>query len=305
MKKLTKKIKKILHGDFFPKVGIGDKVKSGDLIGYAMIPEIIESHELSPNIKMLVDEGIFVTEKTPILKRSKGIYNETIETASEGIVRVIEGKLCIVGEEKKEKILADVWGRVLFVGGEEYVIDAQFLELPIFISVGNPVNATIAASVETGPIVTIANLPKDIEDKLVVLGGSMPYSVYKTIAARGAAGVIATSLDWNDYEKIFRDPLLPTGILQGFGKYTMWEWYKTLFSSINDLYAEVDFTHSQMLLPYSDIMLDTFTKDTYLFKDILWGKRIKELNVVSDGLIAVLDSKEKTPVFEEEIQKII
>ncbi|WKZ29779.1 MAG: hypothetical protein QY314_03140 [Candidatus Dojkabacteria bacterium] len=304
MKKLIKKVKKTLHGDFFPRVGIGDKVKSGDLLGYAMMPEVLEAFDITPGMKVLVDEGIYVSEKTPIIKRSKGMYNETIESSSDGVVRIIDKRLCIVGGEKKEKVTSELWGRVLFVGGEEYVIDAQFLELPIFISVGSAIIGNIAAAVEVGPVVTIANLPKDIEGKIVVLGGSMPFSVYKTIAARGALGVIATSLDWNDYEKIFREPLLPTGILQGFGKYVMWDWYKTLFNAINDLYAEVDFTHSQMHLPYSDIMLDTFTKDTYLFKDILWGKRVKELNSVSDGLIAVLDSKEKTPVFEDELLRV-
>lgn len=307
MQRISRKIKRTVHGELFPEVKIGDKVSVGDLIGTATVPEVLEQHDLKRGIKILVDEGLFVTEGQELFQRQKGIYNEIVTSGHDGVIKIYKEKLMVVGGEASKEIKADMWGRVLLTSSEEYIIEAAFLKLPIFVSAGKNFegNVRFIESKGNGPLVSVQQITGDIEGKLVVITGALNKEVYDFLAENEAAGVLAPSIDWEDYEEIFRDGKINAGILQGFGRFSLWDWYIEFFRKINGLYLEADFEHSLLYLPYSDIMFDSFPKDIYIFKDVLWGKKVNYVQQVEGGLIAVLGSKEKTPVLEEELQKII
>ena len=303
MKKVIIQKKFQLTGDFEPSINVGDRVRPGVEVGIGRIPDVLARYEIGKGEPM-VDDGTYITQKTPLLEYRKGLRREIVSSIHDGIVRVRDEFLDIVSDEKEETIKATVWGKLLSIGEQEYTIEAKHIVLPIFVGTGEFVNTEIHLIFDKGMVIKPSHITKDVEDKLVILHAALTKNVYDEAVKNNAAGILAPSIDWNDYLEIFKAPAIGIGIIHGLGMFPLWKWYRALFEKLNGVTLEVNFDASYMHVPVSDILLGSLPKEMILFKDFWWGKHVKELAFESGEYIAVLETGEKTPVLAEELFNI-
>jgi hypothetical protein len=300
MEKQDRKITITTEGEFHAKIKVGDFIEPGVEVGYISKPSILERHEIAGVSKFFVDEGVLVSKNQVLFERRKGFYKETVQAQHEGIVRISKKELYIYADEEKIEVSATTWGRVLLTSHEGYSVSTPVYKIPVLVSKGT----------EKGGVLKLYSSIKEknqqsIQHKIVLVEGHLTYNIYKELVEYDVAGILAASCSWEDYTRIFTDPTINVGILQGFGKLQLWKWYRHIFEKLKSTHIEVDFEKSFLYLPSNDIMLHAFKKELFVFKDLLWGKKVKGVEVISDSLFATLESGEKIGVIEEEIQKII
>ena len=303
MERITKKKIIQVDGDFAPTIKIGSTLKPGEEIGTAKIPTILEAHPLDKS-RVLVDDGMFVSTQTPLFQYRKGLHTEVVGSTHEGIVRIKNGVLSIVSEAKEEVVTAKTWGRVMMVNDSSYVVDVKYLKMPIFVSKGWEVEAPLYCFTNKGVVIAPHHVTDEVRDKIVLLPGAVIKETCDELFTRGALGILAPSIDWNDYVPIFSKESRNVGILHGFGMFPLWRWYYHLLSKMSDVVVEVDFAKSYLYLPISDILMGSLEQDLMLFKEYWWGKQVKELQHESGDVIATLETGEQTPVMAEELFNI-
>lgn len=292
-------------GDFIPAVAAGSSVRPGSIVGMARIPKILEEYPLQGGEQLLVDDGVFVVPQTPLFKLRKGSFRTDVMGAlHEGIVRVHKGVLRIVSDDIEEEVKATVWGKIISVSEDGYEVECRFLKMPIFVSQGTYAEGTLEGVFQKGLVVASHHLPDQLKKSIVVLPGALTYETYLSAIERGAVGIIAPSIDWGDYTRVFRHPFGQIGILHGFGMFPLWRWYYDLLSKLQGVSISVDFAHSFLYVPISDILLGSLSHELLLFKEHWWGKQVKELIHESGDIIAHLETGEQTPVSSEELFNI-
>lgn len=303
MERITKKKKIGVAGVFTPTVKVGTAIRPNDILGTARVPIVLEVHSLETG-KALVDDGMFVSTMTPLVEYRKGFKKEVIGSIHEGIVIVTKTSLMIVSEDTEEEVKSATWGRVLSVSESGYTVDVKYLKMPIFVSKGHMVESTMCCLLQKGVVIAPHHVTDEVRDKVVLLPGAISKETYTELMSRGALGVLAPSIDWNDYLDVFAKDGGNVGILHGFGMFPLWRWYYHLLSKMNDVVIEVDFEKSLLYIPVSDILMGSLEQDLMLFKEYWWGKQVKELQHESGDLIATLETGEQTPVMAEELFNI-
>ena len=303
MERIIKKKTINVSGVFSPTVKVGTAVRPNDILGTSRVPTLLETHPLEGG-KALVDDGVFVSTRTPLVEYRKGFKKEVVGSANEGIVRVNKTALSIVAEDTEENVHCATWGRILSVSDSSYVVEVKYLKMPIFVSKGHSVESTMLCLLQKGVVVAPHHVTDEVRDKIVLLPGAISKETYAELITRGALGVIAPSIDWNDYLAVFSNSGGNIGILHGFGMFPLWRWYYHLLSKMNDVIVEVDFEKSLLYIPVSDILMGSLEQDLMLFKEYWWGKQVKELQHESGDLIATLETGEQTPVMAEELFNI-
>lgn len=290
-------------GAFTPSQKIGSVVRPNDTLGHTRVPVVLEVHSLE-NGRVLVDDGVFVTDRTPLVEYKKGFRREIVGSMHEGIVRVSKTAVSIVAEDTEEPVTSPLWGRILSVAENSYTLEVKYLKMPIFVSRGFKVEGLLHGFLQKGAITAPHHITDEVREKIVLLPGAVTKETYHEIMNRGAMGVLAPSVDWNDYLDIFSNPNGNVGILHGFGMFPLWRWYYHLLSKMHNVLVEVDYATSFLYIPISDILMGSLEQDLLLFKEYWWGKQVKSLQHESGDLIATLETGEQTPVMAEELFNI-
>jgi len=290
-------------GIFTPSVKVGSAIKPGETLGRARVPTLLETHSLDGGT-LLVDDGMFVSSHTPLIEYKKGFRKETVGSTHEGIVRITKKGLSLVADDTEEEVTADTWGRVLSIAETSYLVEINYLKMPIFVSQGNYIEAPILSLLHKGAITAPHHITDEVREKLVLLPGAVTKETYAEIMTRGALGVLAPSIDWNDYLTVFADKNANIAILHGFGMFPLWRWYHHLLSKMEGVVVHVDFAQSYLSVPVSDILMGSLEQDLLLFKEYWWGKQVRALQHESGDLIATLETGEQTPVMAEELFNI-
>jgi hypothetical protein len=305
MERISEKKTITIQGDFFPTAQLGDTVRPGTVIGSAKIPEIREEYPLQKGSDILVDDGMFVSAQTPLFAKRKGFGKEVIGSVHEGIVRVHRDLLRVVAEDEEEhEVKSPFWGKIVSISEDSYTVEVKRLKMPIFLSSGFRVEGIIHPILDKGLLVNQAHISAVVEGKIVLLPGALTYDTYVALMEYGVLGILAPSIDWGDYLKIFASANPNVGILHGFGMFPLWQWHRHLFSKLTDVMIEVDFATSEAFIPLSDILLSGIEHDLMLFKEYWWGKQVYELHHESGSLIARLETGEQAPVLPEELFNI-
>lgn len=290
-------------GIFTPKVKVGTMIRPNDILGTAKVPVVLEVHTLTGG-KPLVDDGVFVTNRMPLVEYRRGLKKEVVMSTQEGIVKITKTALSLVAETTQEDVVSPTWGRIISVSETSYVVEVKYLKMPIFVSKGHKVEGIMHCFLQKGVVIAPHHITDEVRDKLVLLPGAVSKETYVELMDRGALGVLAPSIDWNDYIPVFSRENGNIGILHGFGMFPLWRWYYHLLSKMTDIAVEVDFEHSYLYIPISDILMGSLEQDLLLFKEYWWGKQVKELQHESGDLIATLETGEQTPVMAEELFNI-
>ncbi|MCC7303935.1 hypothetical protein IT418_00760 [bacterium] len=303
MDRITKRKTIQISGIFTPKKRSGDTIEPGEVIGTSRVPTLLETHPLDGG-KVLVDDGVFATTKTPLIEYRRGFKKEVVGSTHEGIIRVTKTAVSLVADDTIEEIRAATWGRLVSATESSYVVDIKYLRMPIFVSKGHFVEAELLCLTDKGVVIAPHHITDEVREKIVLLHGAISKETYTEIANRGALGILAPSIDWNDYLTVFAKDGLNVGVLHGFGMFPLWRWYYHLLSKLNGVSVEVDFESSNVYVPVSDILMSSLEQDLMLFKEYWWGKQVKELQHESGDLIATLETGEQTPVMAEELFNI-
>lgn len=303
MERVTKRKTISVAGLFTPSKRVGESVSPGEVIGTAKIPTLLEMHSLEGG-RALVDDGVFVTTQTPMVEYKKGFRKEVVGSTHEGIVRISKKAISIVADDTIEEVKSATWGRLMSTTESSYIVDVKYLKMPIFVSKGHNVEAEMLCLIDKGVVIAPHHITDDVREKVVLLPGAISKETYAEIFHRGALGILAPSIDWNDYLTVFAKDGQNVGILHGFGMFPLWRWYHHLLSKMNGVTVEVDFETSHLYLPISDILMGSLEQDLMLFKEYWWGKQVKELQHESGDLIATLETGEQTPVTAEELFNI-
>lgn len=294
MKKLKEVVVLRIDGDYEPLINIGQTVSPGDKVANALIRKVLEYHDIS-KAKLLVDSGLLVRKGTPLLERSVGMYKEIAESDFDGVTKITGNRLEILAGEESKQIMSDVWGRVLKIDGEGIWIEALFTSIPMLISQGNICEANIS-------ILNSRQIEIDEpENTVIIIPGTVTREQIDNAIEIGVAGIISASISWKDYLYTFKKSKINVGILQGCGIHKMWNWLEELLTNASGCRIIADFSKSMIKVAVSDIILDSIPRENYLFKDLMWGRKISELLDVSGQLIGVLENKEKVPILHEEI----
>jgi hypothetical protein len=299
------KVKKTVQiaGVFSPVVKVGSSVKPGEILGKARVPTLLETHLLEHGTA-LIDDGVFVTSHTPLIQYKRGFHKETVGSVHEGIVKMNKKSLSVVSDDREEDVLSKTWGRVLSLAETSYLIEINYIKIPIFVSQGNFVEAQVLSLLHRGAIIAPHHVTEDVREKIVLLPGAISKETYAEIMKRGALGILAPSIDWHDYLAIFADKNANIAILHGFGMFPLWRWYHHLLSRLDGVEIQVDFAQSYLSIPVSDILMGSLEQDLLLFKEYWWGKQVRALQHESGDLIATLETGEQTPVMAEELFNI-
>lgn len=295
-----------IAGDFAPSCSVGDTIRLGSIVGVASTPDIREEYAVEAGMTVLVDDGVFVSAQTPLFARQKGFKKEIIGALHDGIVKVHKSSIRVVAEDEAEhEVKSTYWGKIVGVSEDGYTVETKRLKMPMFLSQGDRVEAELLPLFDKGLLVAPQHIQeKQVDGKVIVLPGALSSDVYEALMSHGAAGIIAASIDWHDYIKIFANPRANVAILHGFGMFPLWQWYHQLLSKVSGVSIEIDFASSYMYIPVSDILLGGLEHDLVLFKEFWWGKQVKELQHESGALIAHLETGEQTPVLAEELFNI-
>jgi len=254
--------------------------------------------------RALADDGVFVTSNTPLVEYKRGLRRDIALSTQEGMVRVTKRAVSIVSDDVFEDVISTTWGRLMSFTEAAYVVDIKYLKIPIFVSKGHHVEAEMLCLLDKGVVVAPHHVTDEVREKIVLLPGAVSKETYAEIFSRGALGILAPSIDWNDYLSVFAKDSQNVGILHGFGMFPLWRWYHHLLSKMNNVVVEVDFATSHLYLPISDILMGSLEQDLMLFKEYWWGKQVKQLQHESGDLIATLETGEQTPVLAEELFNI-
>ena len=292
-----------VQGVFTPTVKIGTIVRPNDILGKTKVPVVLEVHPLLGG-KVLVDDGVFVTSQTPLVEYRRGLRKEIVGATQEGIVKITKTAISLVAQTMEEEVKSTTWGRILTVSENSYTVEVKHLKIPIFVSKGHTIEAPLYCFLQKGVVIAPHHVTDDVRDTLVLLPGAVSKETYQELLDRGALGVLAPSIDWNDYLSVFAKDNGNVGILHGFGMFPLWRWYYHLLSKMHGISVEVDFEHSFVYVPISDILMGSLEQDLMLFKEYWWGKQVKELQHESGDLIATLETGEQTPVMAEELFNI-
>lgn len=312
MERIQKKVTIQINGEFMPKITIGELFTTGEKIGESEIPQVIERIEVPEKGKIIVDDGIMVGEGAVVIEVRSGFRKSVIKTTKQGIVHATKKYVEIIDGIEKRDVIAPCNGRLLLANSDSYSAEVSFIKIPLLISAGSMV---AAQSVLLTDLKSTKNLGTDLFEKIVIVPGPLSKKLTKELIEQKVAGIVAASVNWDDYEQIFRSFKANIGILQGFGHLQLWDWMYQLLGFEQQFirthaaqispYIEVDFRNSCLYISYNDIMLESLQKSVYIFKDLYWGKKIKKIQTEGYHLIATLDSGEQTSVVEEELQKII
>lgn len=303
MERVKQKKTITIPGVFLPTVKIGLSINPGDLLGKARVPTLLETHSLESG-KALVDDGTFVTAHTPLVEYKKGFRKEIVGSTHEGVVRISKKGLSLVSDDVEEEVKATVWGRVMSLSEVSYVVEINYLKVPIFVSQGNYVEAPLCSLLHKGALIAPHHITDEVREKVVLLPGAVSKETYTEIMTRGALGILAPSIDWHDYLAIFADKNANIAVLHGFGMFPLWRWYQHLLSKADGVEVQVDFAQSYLSIPVSDILMGSLEQDLLLFKEYWWGKQVRALQHESGDLIATLETGEQTPVMAEELFNI-
>jgi hypothetical protein len=295
-----------IAGDFTPSCAVGDTIRPGTIVGIASTPDIREEYPLVGNMTVLVDDGVFVSAQTPLFSRQKGFRKEIVGALHDGLVKVHKNFIRVVAEDEAEhEVKSSYWGRIVALSEDGFTVETKRLKMPIFLSLGSKIEGELLTLFDKGLLVAPQHIKeKQVDGRVVVLPGALSYEVYMALMSHGALGVVASSVDWHDYVKIFAVPNANVAILHGFGMFPLWQWYYQLLSKVEGVSVEIDFNSSYMYIPVSDILLGGLEHDLLLFKEFWWGKQVKELQHESGVIIAQLETGETTPVSAEELFNI-
>lgn len=264
--------------DFEPMVSFGSNVEAGAVLGKGSSETTLEYYPIPARAKILVDDGVYVSTGDVLIEKTKGIDTIHIVADNDGIVRIDGPVLRIIDLEVDSTIRAPVSGRVVLLNKTEIVIETRFIVIPMFISEGQYIKGDFVRVLNVGKMITskdIVSLPKA---DVAILGGALTHKTFWKLANKGITSIIAPSIDWDDYVKIFESIRggINLGILQGLGLIELWDSYKYIISNAPGSYIEVDFKKGEIYIPSYDIMSNI--AELIVFKDSsIWATKIKEL----------------------------
>ncbi len=290
-----------LPKDFSSKVFFGQRVEAGQTLGIGTVEYDLEAYILPEEYNLLIDNGVFAEEGTPLVVYRQGFEKQEIKSRHSGLVKIEKNILKIVDVVSDIAIPSPVSGRIILLGKTELVIEAEYTEIPMFVFEGG---------VFKGRFKFIKRYSNKISKEdlhnisAVILQHTLTNNMFKRLVVAGVTTIVAPFIDWIDYKKIINSlEGINLGILYGFGSGALWEAHKKAFSVLSGKYIEIDFQIGSLFLFEQNIVKQS---KLVAYKDsLIWAKEIDSVQPLEkDFFVAYTKGKKYIVNLDETLKHV-
>jgi hypothetical protein len=192
-----------------------------------------------------IDKGAVLAEK----QMSKGLSVKRVLSKEAGVVdleRIEQGFIDILGEEEQVTVNSKFKGIVIdILPGSHIAIQspASALDLAATTHFKKKLFGDIEILNKESKV--ISDIPKvNLKGKIVWVGPYLPINLALQAFQRGARGVLAYSMEYDDFKGLG----LPIGIIEGFGKIHCDEKFLKEFYKIDGKFAVIDSEEDQLFV---------------------------------------------------------